>query len=186
MDAVATAGAQPAQLLDVQVDQLTRVGALIAAEHRTGWAVHERQPVEAMADQHPVDGGGWPAHPRGDLGRAKLEGLAQLADLGLDRSWDAVGMGMGTARPIDQASWTKLTVASPPAIGAGAGDAHLRGDMGSRPASRDPLAHDEPSRRGQAGGSVGHRDLRVVRMPWTAPYLRSEVPTVNNPRAQYT
>jgi hypothetical protein len=86
------------------VDQLARVGALIAADHRTGWSVHECQPVEAVADQHPVDGGGWPAHPRGDPGRAKLEGLAQLADLGLDRRRDAVGMGMGTARPINQAS----------------------------------------------------------------------------------
>jgi hypothetical protein len=104
MDAVASAWAQPAQLLDIQVDQLARVDALIAADHRTGWVVHERQPVEAMADQHSVDGGGRPARPGGDPGRAKLEGLAQLADLDLDRHRDTVGMAMGTARPIDQAS----------------------------------------------------------------------------------
>jgi hypothetical protein len=113
------------------------------------------------------------------------KGLAQLADLSLHSSGNTARMSVGAAGPVDQASWTKLAVARPPTIGAGAGDAHLRGDMGSRPASRDPLAQDEPSRRGQAGGSVGHRDLRVVRMPWTAPHLRSEVPAVNNPRAQY-
>ena len=61
MDAVATTWPQSAQLLDVQVDQLARVGALIAADQLAGRAVQERQPVEAMADQHPVDGGGRPA-----------------------------------------------------------------------------------------------------------------------------
>jgi hypothetical protein len=53
---VAAPWAEPSQLLDIHVDQLTGVGALIAADHLAGGPVHGGQPVHSVAAQHPVDG----------------------------------------------------------------------------------------------------------------------------------
>jgi hypothetical protein len=48
VDAVATAGTQPAEFLDIEVEQLAGVGAFVAADDPTGWPVHDGQPVEAQ------------------------------------------------------------------------------------------------------------------------------------------
>ena len=71
-------------------------------------------------------------------------------------------MVVGAAWPVNQPSQADLAVATPPAIGAGARDAHLGRDMGDGTASRDALAQHHPSGRGQPGVSVGHEDLRLV------------------------
>ena len=187
VDAVAATGAQAAELLDVEVDQLARVGALVAADHCPARAIQDSQTVELVADQDTVDGGGRPPNPRRDTGWAELMGLPQPADLGLHRRRDLVRMAVGAAWPVDEPARASLPVAGPPAVGTGTGDAHLGSDVSGGTASGDALAQDQPSRRGQAGVSVGHWDLRVVRMPWTAPHLRPEVPSpVNNPRGQYS
>jgi hypothetical protein len=44
MDTVAAAIAQSTQLLDIDVDQLARLGAFIAADHPPGRPVHPGQP----------------------------------------------------------------------------------------------------------------------------------------------
>ena len=49
MDAVAATLTQPAQLLDVHMDELAGVGALIAADQLAGGPVQAGQPVEAIA-----------------------------------------------------------------------------------------------------------------------------------------
>jgi hypothetical protein len=76
----AAAGADPPELLDIEVDQLTGPVALVAvgsAQLLTGGPVQITQPVQTQPDQHPM-------HPRradlhtvgaqfgGDPGRAQL------------------------------------------------------------------------------------------------------------------
>jgi hypothetical protein len=46
MDSVATAIAQPPELLDVHVDQLARSGAFIAADQLAGGPIQAGQPVQ--------------------------------------------------------------------------------------------------------------------------------------------
>jgi hypothetical protein len=121
----------------------------------------------------------------GGPGRAELAGLAQLQDGCFQLGWGSVGVVVvGAAGPIREASLAVLAGAGPPAVGAGARDAHLGGDMGDGAASGDALAQDHPSGRGQPGVSVGHEDLQRVSRQ-TAPPRRRSSPHVNNPHAQY-
>jgi hypothetical protein len=80
MDAVATTGRDPAQLLDVRVDQVAGMGMLVAADHPAGGAVQLDQPVDVVADQDAVDGGGGQAEAGGDAGRAEPFLAAQPDD----------------------------------------------------------------------------------------------------------
>ena len=48
--------AEPAELLDIEVDQLAGSGGLIAADRATRRTVQEGEPVEREADQEAVDG----------------------------------------------------------------------------------------------------------------------------------
>ena len=101
MDTMAASRRDAAQLLDVHVDQLTGVGALIAADQLPSRPVHPGQPVQAMAAQHPRDGRGRQPNQRGDPSRAELAGLAQLQDLGLEleggrRGWRWARLGRST------------------------------------------------------------------------------------------
>jgi len=72
VDAVATAGTQPAELLDIEVEQLAGVSAFVVADDPAGWPVHDGQPVEAQPAKDAVDGGGRPADQRLDPCRAEL------------------------------------------------------------------------------------------------------------------
>jgi hypothetical protein len=58
VEAVATAYRDAAELLGVQVDQVTGMEVLIAADRPASWAVQVGQPVAAMTDQDSVDRGG--------------------------------------------------------------------------------------------------------------------------------
>jgi hypothetical protein len=185
MDPVAATIAQPTQLLGIHVDQLAGVGALIAADQLPGRPVHPGQPVAPVAAEHPVDGGGWQPDQWGDPGRPQLAGLAQLQDRSFQPQWGPPRMGMGAAGPVDQAGLAVLAKAGPPAVGGGARGAHLGRDVRDRAASRDALAQDHPSGRGQPGVSVGHEDLQRVSRQ-TAPPRRRSSPHVNNPHAQYS
>ena len=185
MNAMAASRRNAAQLLDVHVDQLARVGALIAADRLPGRPVHPGQPVQPVAAQHPVHGGGRQPNQGADPGRAELAHAAQFQDGCFQLSWGSVGMMVRPAGPVDQASRAVLAVAAPSAVGAGAGDAHLSGDVGDGAASGDALAQDPSSDRGEAGVSVGHEDLQQVSRQ-TAPPRRRSSPHVNNPHAQYS
>ena len=181
MDTVAATVAEPAELLDVKVDQLAGRGTLVAADDPAAWPVHDGQAVEPEADQHPIDGGGRPADQRRDPGRAELAAAAQPADLGLDAGGDLAGVGVGGAGPVVQAGLAQLLVAGPPAVGAGAGDAHLAGGVGDGTASGDALAQQQPSRWVRRALAWTTRDLQVVgAVRQSQP--RSEVPPcVNTP-----
>ena len=65
----------------------------------------------------------------------------------------------GRKTDVADAAWiAQLLVAAPPTVGGGARDAHLVGDVGDRPSrlGGDPPDQGQPSRRRQAGVSVGH------------------------------
>jgi hypothetical protein len=70
LHSVAAPGGDAAQLLDVQVDQVAGPRVLVAADRSAGGAVQPRQPVQLVADQDPMDGGGGHTEPGGDAGRA--------------------------------------------------------------------------------------------------------------------
>ena len=102
MDTVAAAVAQPPQLLDIHVDQLTGTRSLIAVDRLAAGSIHDHQPVQPMAAQHPVDGGGRQPNQGSDPGRAELPGPAQRQDGSLLVSWRVAGMVVGAAGPVDE------------------------------------------------------------------------------------
>ena len=71
-DLVATAVGDPAQLLDVHVDQFAGPVALVAADQLTGGPVQEGQPVQVVADQDAVHGGGAQAQNRAEAAGPSL------------------------------------------------------------------------------------------------------------------
>jgi hypothetical protein len=130
------------------MDQVTWVGVLVAADRPAGWTVQPGQPVAAMADQHPVHGGGRQTQPGGDAGWAEPFALAQHDDALLEVGGGPPGAVGGDAGPVDQARLAELLVAAPPAVGGGPGDAHFVGDVGDRPPR---LGADAPD-QGQSSG----------------------------------
>jgi hypothetical protein len=96
--------------------------------------------------------------PGGDAGRAEPLAAAQPEDALLQLGGGPPGAVGGDAGPVDQAGLAELLVAGPPAVGGGAGDAHLVGDVGDRPSrvGGDPADQGQSSRRRQPGVSVRH------------------------------
>jgi hypothetical protein len=150
MDAVATTGGDTAQLLDIQVDQVTGMGMLVAADHPAGGAVQPDQPVDVVADQDAVDGGGRQAEPGGDPGRPEPFSAAQPDDALLQPDGSPARAVRWNAGTVDQPGLAELLVAGPPAVGGSAGDAHLVGDVGDRP----PWLGGDPLDQGQSSDRV--------------------------------
>ena len=118
MDAVATTIRDAAQLLDVQVDQLTRVLALVA-DHDAAGAVAVGKPTHAVAAQHPIDRrAGHPevvAEPMGALAAATP---SHQHPTHLTRS-QRVRAAVGSRRAIGQPGPALGSVAAQPLIGGG-------------------------------------------------------------------
>jgi hypothetical protein len=131
---------------------------LVAADRPASRAVQPPQPVAAITDQHPVDGGGGDSEPGGDPGRAEPLAPAQFEDALLEAGGGPPWTPHGDAGPVDQARLAQLLVAGPPAVGSGPGDARFMGDVGDRPPglSGDPTNQGRPRRWGQPGVSVAH------------------------------
>ena len=79
----AAAVGDPAELLDVDVDQLAGPVAFVAADDLAGGPVQAGQAVQAVAGQDAVHGRGGQAQDRADPCRAELAALAQLGRPGL-------------------------------------------------------------------------------------------------------
>ena len=123
------------------------------------------------------------------------EGMSKAAiaaKLGMSRTTVHRLLGLNShlatsgAGPVDQPGRAVLLEASPPAVGAGAGDAHLAGDVGDGAASGDALAQQQPSRWGQAGVSVDHQGPPGSRSRQTAPTSLGGPPSCQQPRGQYS
>jgi hypothetical protein len=153
-----------AQLLGVQMAQVTAMEVLVAADRPAGWPIQAGKPVHLVADQHPMHGGGRELHAGGDAGRAEPLASAQPEDALLEPSGGPPGAVGGDAGPVDQAGLAELLVAAPPAVGSGPGDAHLVGDVGGRPSR----VGGDPSDQGQPPRGVSRALACAMRPPVSA------------------
>jgi hypothetical protein len=172
---VAPADGDTAQLLHIDVHQLARAAALVAADDPPGGAVEVVQAVEVVAGQDPVDGRGRQAEAPGNAIGAGLVGPADAAHLRLGALGRALRGAQRPAGPIVGAVGAELQVAVPPLRRALAGDAHRVGDMGNRDARGDALAQQQSARRGQWGVTVAQGDLREGGLASTPAHLLPEV-----------
>jgi hypothetical protein len=173
--------ADTTQLLHVHVHQLSRAGALVAADLGSGGPVEVPETVEVVADEDAVDSGGGQSHPRSDAILTQPLRPADANHPGLELGWGTTRGPAGAARTILEANLAELQVAMPPLAGALTGDTHLVGDMGDRRAGLDTPAKEESTVRGEGSVTVCHRDLRGVCMPWSAAHLLPEVLLVVDP-----
>src|SRR5262245_10942787 len=149
MDAVAAAGWDLAELLDVDVDQLAGPGTLVAADRCGGGPVHVGEPVEVVADQDAVDRRGrYPEMDRQAIG-AHLVVTSPTTDLVLDSLADPPGRPVRPTGAVMETIGTQLEVAVPPFRRASARDPHRRGHMGNRGASLDPATQQQSTLRRQ-------------------------------------
>ena len=95
MDSVATTGGDAAQLFGVQMDQVTGMEVLAAADRPAGWPIQAGEPVHLVADQHPMHGGGRELHAGGDAGRAEPLASAQPEDALFEPSGGRAGPARG-------------------------------------------------------------------------------------------
>jgi hypothetical protein len=99
VDAVAAAVGDPAQLLDVQVQQLSGMFALVADDLAAG-LVPVSQPGAAMAAKHPLDRGAGQAEVAGQL----VGALAELISGGQDALLDPAPRAWGRWRGREERS----------------------------------------------------------------------------------
>ncbi|SEE03665.1 hypothetical protein SAMN05428945_6460 [Streptomyces sp. 2224.1] len=163
VDFVAAAVGDPAEFLDIDVDQFSWALAFVAADDLAGGPVGESQPVQTVPGQDPVDGCGGQAQDRTDAGRAEFAVLPQAAHLRLGSGRSAVRCCPGPAGAVVQACFAFSSPAADPFVGRDAGDAHLGCDMGDGAAGVDTIDQQSPAEDGQPGITVGHEDLRAVK-----------------------
>jgi hypothetical protein len=162
-DLVAAAVRDPAELLDVHVDQVAGPLTLIAADDLPGGPVQEGQTVQAVPGQDPVNGRGGQAQDRPKAGGAKFARLPQSAHPGLHRRRSAVRCRQETAGAVVQSLFALRPPAADPLVARGAGDAHLGRDMCDGATCADTFDQQPPAMNGQPGITVGHEDLRAVK-----------------------
>jgi len=83
MGSPAAAGRDPAEFLDVDMDQLTGPGHDNAPDRFSGHTVEVIEPVEAMTHQDAVHRGGWHVDDAGDPSWAKSSTATQHHDAAL-------------------------------------------------------------------------------------------------------
>src|SRR5205085_2748931 len=96
VDAPASAVGDPALLLYVDVDQLTRAFALVAHDH-AGRAIEIAQERDPAATKHPVDRGVGLSERPGDPVRSLERAFPALEDRGLALGTQTPGRAVGSA-----------------------------------------------------------------------------------------
>jgi hypothetical protein len=141
---VPTAIRDPALLLDIDVDQLTRTAALVA-HHLTGGPVQLPQPWELLAAQDGRDRGGRLAkHPADAMGpdpAAQPTGQDRLFPRCRQPPWAA----MRPRGPVSQPWFTFGAPTPQPLVGRRAGDALGLGGHRHRPALLEDPFHQQPT-----------------------------------------
>jgi hypothetical protein len=99
--APAATARDPAQLLDVDVDELARITRLDTANDPPSHAVHPRQPVLVVADQHSMHSRGVHSENAAQAGWAELARLAQRDDPPFHTSWGLMRARVRPARAIN-------------------------------------------------------------------------------------
>jgi hypothetical protein len=108
-DPVAAAIRDVAQLLDVDVHQVTRVGVFVAADHPPGAAVQMGQAWESIAGQDPMHSGWVQPEEVGDAGGAPPAREADLDD-------PPLGPGRGASRTSGDSVLTSQSTPNPEAL----------------------------------------------------------------------
>ena len=153
-----------AHLLDVQMHQVARLGALVAAYHPPGGPVDMRQAVQPVAHQHPVHRRRRHPQPGADPRRPPPLLAAQPAHICLNGGLGAPRRPMGPRRPVCQTGFAVGLPALPPLGHRGPRQAHLGGHVGLGHTTLDPLDDQQPPHRGQACINVRHRASLAVWM----------------------
>ena len=145
---------EAAQLLDVEVEELARLGVFIAEGRRFG-RIERREAVEMMATQDARKSGlgDWEDHHDLSVGASLA---AQGEDLGFEPGRGLAGLMMRDRRTVDQASGKAAFFgASQPAADGLFADAESGGGSAQRAAELGMLKrHLRSPQRGQSGISV--------------------------------
>jgi hypothetical protein len=161
--APAAAGADPADLLDVDVQQLPGPVALVPPDGSSAGTVHPGQPVQTVAAQHGVDGAGGEPDQGGDAGRPELAVDPQPQHGFLDLRRGSAGQGVRGAAAVVQPARDFGVPAGEPLVAGGGGAAQLLDHVRDRPALLEDPPHQSRAAVGrQTGISVRQEDLRAV------------------------
>ena len=174
-DLVATPWWDPAQLLDVDVDELARSFSLVAADRLAGLTVEMGETVEVVPDQDSMDGGGRHPETERDPVRSDLVRPAVVNDPLLQAGWGPVRGSPRSARPVMETLDAQLEVAVPPFAGALPRNPHRFGDVSDRTAGLDPAAQQQSTLWREWSVTVTHGDLRLGVLASTPAHLLPEV-----------
>jgi hypothetical protein len=168
VDAPAAAVGHPAELLDVDVQQVAGVLALEAplavpatAQQLAGEPVDVGQPGYAGAGEHRPDRGGGDPQDRGQPHRPGMVSAARGHDRRGRLHRGSARHAMRPGRAIDQPGPALGAPAAHPLVDRLPAHAELLGDLAG-PVTGQDTGDDQPAGiDGRAGISVGHRDLRL-------------------------
>ena len=185
MDLVAAAVGDAAQFLDIDVDQLAGMLALVADYHPAD-PIGVSQATHAMAAKHPIDSGtGHPQPPGQAVWALAVTPPCDQDPTDLGAS-EGVGAAMGPRGAIGQPGRAVLTVAAKPLVGGGPRHAQGLGGLDGGPAQLgDALDQQQPAELGQAGITMGHEGPLPARS-LNSPSRSRGPSTVNNPHGNYT
>ena len=138
----------PAELLDVEMDQLAGVLALVADD--LGLGLQRRQPAEPMSAQDQTHGGHGPAQPARDR-RPRQRLPPQRQDLGLRRLVQAPWADVRPRAAVAQARLAFSGIPGLPLAHGFAGNPKSRRDLGDGPAVSQAPDHQEST----AGRGLG-------------------------------
>jgi hypothetical protein len=154
VDPPAATAWDPADLLDVDVDELAGPGRLDASHRLAGDAVEMVEAIHAVSGQDAVDGRGVHPDDAGDPGWAEPAAGAEGNDPPLSGRLGPSWRRGRARRAVLESGDAFSLVAAPPHVGAVAGDADRRGRVRDWPAAFDSLTQQQSAARGQAGVTV--------------------------------
>jgi hypothetical protein len=190
-DLVTSTVGDATELLDVYVDELAGPAPLIATDGLTCGPVEMVQALHVVAHEHPVDRRRRHPESSADAMRPELVDAPAGEDAPLESLRGLPRRASWPAGTVTEPLGAQLLVATPPLVGALAGDAHGIGGVGDGPTGLDPLAQQQSTGGGQRSVTVGHEDLRVGELASTPAHLHPEVFVlvdpyrVNNVRGKY-
>ena len=194
VSAPAAAVGDPADLLDVDVDQFAGMGAFVALpavpvcpDELAGERVAVGQPRYAVAAQDPPACRGGYCRAVGESGRPAPPPLSGRYDPTLEGGRCRGRGGVWPAGPVMQTGVALGFPAGDPAVGALPGHAQFLGDVRDGAALDTNTLNQQPAAmHGQPGVTVGHEDLQVLVKsanstspggPFTINYLTGVSPT---------
>ncbi len=159
-DFVAAAVGNPAQLLDVDVDQFAGSGAFVAADGLAGRTVQGGQGRLAVSLEDAVSGRGRDVAPDGQPERAYAVFAPEAEDFRLDFGRCPSGLVVGPAGAVTHSGDAELPVAGGPSGGGGVADLETLRCPAQRPSVLDDTAGQAKTPGlGQRGVTVDHEGL---------------------------